>query len=362
MLNELAGLQLVKRKLDSEHPYLEVDKSLQLAILLKLSRDSSERQAAFGRVVNILREFFLRPNHLQQAGISSWTITLKIIPHLLQLLAVHNWTQFRVQPFLPFVELLVDVSHSHMVHHGFVAEAKAFLKSAEETLYVIKIPMGDAIYTDIFTLMGLCSDMSGISSRAQGHKTRQKYLQICERGLAAIPAEQRTTHHEVKLVRAKMSEACSHQHFNNFQQVAKVCNEYYLKKQDWKPEFCRAHDYAEYLNHMAYVYLYNGEFEKAIAKAKQGYDLIVKESSDVLIAARHQFSWATIMFQSGQYNTAIKEHEQILDLRIQHCGECRFPTLQSLLNIGIMHYLIREHSVAEFVSPKPLTGVLAVKC
>ena len=354
MLNELAGLRLIKRQISEDCPYLEVDRSLQLALLLKFSNDSTERQTAFGRVVNLLKRFFLRPPHLQQVGMSSWTVTRKIIPHLLQSLAVLNFTQFHVQPSLLFVELLVDVSQNNIIHRGFVGEARTFLTKAEETLYTLRIPIEDTIYMDVFTLLGLCADMSGISERAQGFKMRQNYLQLCERGLAAIPPQQRTTPQEIKITRAKMNKAYSLQHLNHFSEVAEICAEYYSQQQKWNEEFRQAHDWLKYKSLMAYFYLFAGDSEKAILYAKEAYDLIAsksadKNSSDELIAARYKFSWATIMFQTGQENLAIEEHRQILDLRIQNCSESRIPTLQSRLIIGIMYHLTGEYSQAEFV-------------
>ena len=354
MLNELAEPRLVNREKDEECPFLTIDKSLQILLLLKLNKDRERRHLAFEGALDLLKNFVTRPSLTQQSGSDPWTLTLKILPHLRSLVEAYDRAQPRIEASSLFAEFLIDVSKTGMVDRGYTKEARLFLEKAEEALDdpdELDLCSETIMRVDILTTLGLCSDKMGISERAKAYDIRQKNLETAKNYSKAIPEEVRMRRHEMVLNNAKMELAYSMQSFNRMQDVARICHEYHAECQHWGREDEYPNEYAKYYNRMAYVYLHKGDTEKAAKSSERAYRLIAQKSPDAYAVARFRFDWATIMFQDGQTDCAIEEHKSLLHWREQVCGKSNVLTLQSRLSIGIMYCLIGDMPQAEYEIP-----------
>lgn len=349
MLKEISAAEFVQREKGETCYYLTTHRSLQVGLLLKLNKDAGRRQEAFERALSLLREVVPPPSHVLQADAETWPSTLKVLPHLLSLVEAFDQAQPRIEIPLLFPELLTDVGGMNMYDRGFTAKAQVLLKKAEETLDVLKSPLNTTLRGNVLTLLGLCTDTLGISERANGLKVRQRGLEVRKKYFATVDRKDREREDEILLFNAETDLACSLQQLNSLEEVGKICKRCLKEYRSWGNEEQYPYEYAKYHNHMAYVFLFDGNTQKATESAKKGFELMARGSPGAQIAVTFRFDWATIRFQNGETASAISEHKIILESRVQECGDYNILTLQSRLIIGIMFFWEEKYVEAEYV-------------
>lgn len=326
--------------------YLTIHMSLQEGLLLKLNSDTGRRQAAFERVTILLRETYPTPNPWQIPDASKWPLTLKVLPHLLNLVRCFDRSDAPIQLHLQFAELLADVG-IELYDRGFTSDAWTLSEKAGEILNSLQQPMETQLRGNILTVRGLCTDTLGISKRAEGLEVRQRALQVRKKVFDDIHRSNITPNDEILLYNAETDLACSLQNFNRLEEVADICRKCYLKYRSWGTEEQYPYEYAKFYNHMAYVLRERGDTQEANRHSERGYELMSEGAPGTQITETFRFDWATIMFQSGDVDRAIREHKIVLDSRIQGCGKFNLLTLQSRLILGIMYYFIGDYNQAE---------------
>ena len=315
-------------------------------ILLNLKQNIDEQQAAFDRVLGILKEAFLRPSHHQPVGVNTWAFKHSSLLHLLKVMAIVDQSQPEIEVSLDSAVFILDVA-TDIVDRGLTSEAKFLLEKVQEALDYLKIPLDDKLRRKIMAVLGTCTDTIGISTRAEGFALRQKRLNACEGDHAGTPVEARSRPQAILLYEAKMDFGYSLQHLNQLQRVQEMCRENLsiLILQGEESELPR--EYARYFNQKAYISLYLGDTRKAVEHAARAYKLTAEVMPNAPITTRFRFCWATMLFQTDNKESAIKEHKAILELRVQEYGSSNLLTLQSRLHLGIMYHLIGENSQAE---------------
>jgi len=169
-------------------------------VLLQKLDDTISRHAAFTRVVNLLRESFPTPTPLQQANAEIWPLTLKVLQHLLRLVAVFSRIEPRIAGNLPFAELLADVVGMDLLDHGFTGEVQTLSRAAEDVLNHLQYPLETTLRGNILAMLGLCYDPLGITGRAEGLKVRRKNLIVRERCFGNMVPSSRHVDDEIWLL------------------------------------------------------------------------------------------------------------------------------------------------------------------
>lgn len=356
MVGELASGQLVLRqKINQEtaasmgdaQVFLRIHRSVQEGLLQKLNNKIDVRETAFARVVSLLREEYPLGSKVQQAEPLNWPLTQKLLPHILSLSLAFDRSDPPISGSLKFAELLSDVGGMNMYDRGFIEDAQKLLEMALGVLDKMNHPLESVLRGNIFTVLGLLSDTIGISKRAEGHIMREKNVIVRENCHKNIPQAEVTVDDEILLFNAQTDLACSLQHLNRFDEVVSTCEKCLKQYRSWGSEEEYPYEYAKYYHHIAYVLLYEGKTDDAAKQSKHGSDLMALAKPGSQLAVTFRFEWATILFQVGKTADALREHHEMLQLRIDGCGENNLLTLQSRLHIGIMYYHIKEFSKAE---------------
>ena len=346
LFNELAEIQLVKREVVEQCSFLRIDRSLQLILLLNLKHNVDDQQAAFERSLCLLRGVFLRPSYPQQESVNTYAFKRAILSHLMNSMITADQVRHQMNVSLIFAEFFVDVG-ADIVERGLTVETKFVLGKAEEALDRLKISLEDNNRKKMMRILEACTDNVGISTRAQGLASRQKYLSAHEEDYAKLPLQYRSIPEEIVIYNAKMSIAYSLQHFDETKSVRRICEASYSHLFHCGENYTFPRESARYFNLMAYVNLHDREPEIAVENAKKAYTLMVQAMPNEPATTRFRFCWATMLFQTGSKEAAIEEHKAILDLRIQEFTVSNTLTLQSQVQLGIMCHLVGHNRQAE---------------
>ncbi|KAL6720760.1 hypothetical protein ACLMJK_002685 [Lecanora helva] len=346
VVTELAVGQLVRRerregqKKGKQTYFLSIHKSLQEGLILKLNKDTKRRQRTFEKVVDLFRVSYPTRSRLEQSGPKIWSLTQKVLPHVLHMIKILDRSQSCIDPPLCFAELLADVGGINLHKQGFTEDARTLLKKANEILDYRKEPIETTLRGDILTVLGVCNDSLGISNRAEGLEVRRKALEIRQKVYNNIPEPQRDIKDELAVIEAEEELTCSLQNFNSFQEVRviwKRCRQKYEHLgEDVEFGFNLL---GKYHSRMAYVYCYEGNVEKAKEYARHGREYVSQAVSTKALDVDFSFEYANLLFQLGDHDRAIELQIEVLEARIKECGNSNVLTMQSRLNIGIMKYL-----------------------
>lgn len=330
-----------------DRKYLTIHRATQTAMLGKMNSFPLQRDAAFTRVVNLLRDSFPPPSPLQQAEAHVWPRIIEVLPHLQSLLSAFERANPRMRGTLAFAELLADVGGMDLYDRGRVLEAYKLSRKAEELLDTLSMPLETPLRGDILTVIGLCTDFMSLEKRLEGLKIREKCQQVRKLCYDAIPSAAVTLDDRIRLYNSYMDLVCSQQQFNDFDNVEKNCEECLVQYKKWDiDEEKLPYEYAKYYNHMAYVLLYRGDSAMAVKYAKRGYELAEKATPGAQLAVLYKYDWANILFQHGAEKESLAEHLKMLKMLKQDCGKANIRTVKSRINIGIMHYFMGNMAAA----------------
>ena len=344
---ELADGQLVKREYDGDRMYLSIHRATQKAMLSKLNNDPDRREAAFCRVMNLLRENFPSPSKLQIAEAHIWPLIKRVLPHLQSTLLAFERARPAMIGSLVFAELLADVGGIDLYDRGRIHEAYRLSNKTVEILDALGAPLATPLRGDALTVIGLCTDVMSIDNRVEALEVREKCLDVRQRCYNMIPSGDITVHDRIRLCNSYTDLLCSLQHFNDFERIEQIAKECHLQYKSWGDENEFPYEYAKYYNHMAYVFLYKGKSAKAVDFARKGFELAEMATPGTQLAALYKSDWANILFQYGDVEGSLRVHQEVLKTRKRECGEVNVWTLESRLNIGIIHYFRGHPDQAE---------------
>ena len=344
---ELADGQLVKRECDGDRMYLSIHRATQKAMLSKLNNEPDRREIAFSRVVNLLRENFPSPSRLQIAEAHVWPLIKRVLPHLQSTLLAFERARPAMVGSLVFAELLADVGGIDLYDRGRIHEAYKLSSKTVAILDELGAPLATPLRGDALTVIGLCTDVMSIDNRIEGLEVREKCLDVRRRCYDMIPSGYIAVHDRIRLYNSYTDLLCSLQHFNDFERIEQIAEECHLQYKSWGDENEFPYEYAKYYNHMAYVFLYRGKSANAVDFAKKGFELAEMATPGTQLAALYKCDWANILFQYGDVEGSLRVHKEVLKTRKRECGEVNVRTLESRLNIGIIHYFRGQLDQAE---------------
>ena len=344
---ELADGQLVKRECDGDRMYLTMHRATQRAMLSKLDQEPDRRENAFSRVVNLLRRNFPPPSKLQIAEAHIWPLIKRVLPHLQSILIAFERARPAMVGSLVFAELLADVGGIDLYDRGRIHEAYKLSNKTVTILDALGAPLATPLRGDALTVIGLCTDVMSIDNRIEALEVREMCLDVRQRCYDLIPSGKITVHDLIRLYNSHTDLLCSLQHFNYFERIEQIAEECHLQYKSWGDEKEFPYEYAKYYNHMAYVFLYRGKGAKAVDFAKKGFELAEMATPGTQLAALYKCDWANILFQCGEVEESLRVHKEVLRFRKRECGEVNVRTLESRLNIGIIHYFRGHPDQAE---------------
>ncbi|KAI0548144.1 hypothetical protein F4679DRAFT_552083 [Xylaria curta] len=351
MVAEITRGFRVKIEDDRGRRFLRIHRTVQDVLLDIIGqRYPEERNMAFKRVVKLLREKYPRPNKLMRPVGSITEPTLYLLPHILHVSDVFSTARPPLEGTREFAELLVDVGGMDLYDTGYLSETMTILEVAERIMESLNIPEHDRYRGNILTVRGMCGDQMGISKRSEMMQIREKCRRSREQWFKELPASSRDKDAEVLVYNSIMDAVCSAQHLNQFDIVAKMAGKCLAKYRKWGPETDKewSYEYAKYYNHMAYVWLYLGNDQKACEYAERGYKCMALSDEATQMTTLFRADWACILFQTGQTIQAIKHQEEILKFRRETCGAQNLLTMESHMTLGIMYLKDEDLQKAKF--------------
>lgn len=334
-----------------ETTFINIHRMTQSILSGILDRDRKPLDAAFRRVVKVLRERYPQPDKLMRPAAGTSERALLVLPHIMHV----NERFTKLEPPLggtrEFAELLVDVGGMDLSVQGYVQETMAILEVAEKILDDPLVEDTELYRGHVLTVRGMCGDLMGISRRTEMYEWRVECQQLREQWFKKLPSNKRDKDAEVLVYNSYMDVACCLQHLNMFDSVEKTARKCYEQYKKWGPETsdAEAYEYAKYYNHMAYVHLYRGEDDKAVEYARKGFEFMERNDSESQMTILFQFDWASVLFQAGHKDKAIDEHERVLERRIETCGAENVRTLESYLTLGVANFHVGRYQAARFV-------------
>ena len=327
--------------------YLSTHRATQKAMLHKLDNEPGRRKIAFSRVVNLLRENFPSPSKLQIAEAHVWPLIKRVLPHLQSTLRAFERARPAMAGSLVFAELLADVGGMDLYDRGRIYEAYKLSNKAVAIMDALGTPLETPLRGDALTIMGLCTDVMGVDKRLEGLEVREKCLEVRQRCYDMIPLGDVTVDDRIRLYNSYMDLVCSQQHFNDFDKIEQNAESCLVQYNSWGDENRFPYEHAKYYNHMAYVLLYEGQTAKAVDFARKAFELAERATPGAQLPVLYRFDWANILFQHGDMEQSLKAHKEMLKTRKRECGEENVRTLESRLNIGIIHFFRGQLDQAE---------------
>ena len=316
-------------------------------MLSKLNNEPDSRETAFCRVVNLLRENFPSPSKLQIAEAHIWPLIKRVLPHLQSILIAFERARPAMVGSLAFAELLADVGGIDLYDRGRIHEAHKLSNKTVAILDAHGAPLATPLRGDALTVIGLCTDVMSLDNRIEALEVREKCLDVRQRCYDTIPSGQITVHDRIRLYNSYTDLLGSLQHFNDFERIEQIAEKCHLRYKSWGDENEFPYEYAKYYNHMAYVFLYKGKGAKAVHFAKKGFELAEMATPGTQLAALYKCDWANVLFQYGDVEGSLRVHKEVLRTRKRECGKVNVRTLESRLNIGIIHYFRGRLDLAE---------------
>ncbi|KIM98634.1 hypothetical protein OIDMADRAFT_56981 [Oidiodendron maius Zn] len=346
MVAQLRDSQLVRRETINGDVCLATHRSLQRAILHKLNNETSQRQKSFDIVLKLLQAVLPKPSALQQPEEGTWPIIEKYLPQIQSLEAAYNRAKPKIAGSFELAEIFSQFGVD-LYDRGLIKVGEKLMKSAEDILDSIAFDNSSPVRTNIHIVIGMYTDTLGITRRDEGLERRIKALDLRKQALKGrAPADIRTEE-DILLHNAVMDLSCSYQQFNRFDKVEELSNICFEKFKTWGRPEAFPYEYAKYYHSMAFVFVYRRQTNLAVEFAKAAADLMRKAGPGTLLTTVYRFDWAIFLFQDQKVKQAIKEHEEVLDIRLARCGKSNPLTLQSYLTLGIMNYFDHNFEIAE---------------
>ena len=230
---------------------------------------------------------------------------------------------------------------------GLIKVDETLVKTAENVLDALGVGQDNFLQlrTNIHICIGMYTDTLGITRRNEGLDRRIQALDLREKALQGIIPN---IDEDILLLNAVMDLSCSNQQFNRFQDFESLSNRCLQRFKTWGSELEYPYEFAKYLHSIAFVFLYRRNTEAAVRSAEKGAELMRTAEPGTLLTTVYRYDWAIFLFQDGQQDKAIDEHEEILKDRIARCGKSNALTLQNYMTLGIMYYFRGRYIEAEY--------------
>jgi tetratricopeptide (TPR) repeat protein len=351
----LRSSQLVKREgSDSDSDScLTTHRSVQTAMLRKLDQDLEQRRMSFRDACFLIRRVFPRPSPLQQPEPDKWPLIQTYLPQLLSLEKAFRQTQPPIEGSTELAVLLSDVGLNAW-DRGLGYEAKNLLQTAEAVLDSIGCDEWAMERSDIHVLLGIMTDTTGITQRAEGLRYRESAHRIRKRHIESIPPEKRTLEDEIRYYNTLTDLGCSYQHLNRHDEVAQICEEVLAKYRSWGTEEQFPYEFAKYYRHMSFVLVRRGDVQKAVEYSRQAIKLL-ELGNFGLLAASTKADCATMLYFNGEIREAVCRHQEVLQHRLQTLGRSNIMTIHSYLALGAICYFTDDMDNAEMYIREAVT-------
>ena len=353
---DLGERQLIKRVQSEEGMILEIHRSLQLNLLLGMTKElnSAKRLAVFHEVTGMLQSVLPAASRLQQNEKETWPFFEKYGSQILSLRRNSQWPDPPISLEFSFAKMLSNIG-TFLWHTGQIRECDSTMKTAVAIIEAQPAdfkasPECEVLLSDIYLVTGIIADCVGVSRRQESLDHREELLRMREKELKTIEAHKVTVEDEIRWGNAKGDLACAYMQRSRYSEAKEIMTELLKYYQKWGREDDYPYEYSKYYLYLGYILMAEGKPEEALDHARKGLELETAHAdgvdSTVLLT---QYSVASLLFNAGEVQDSLRLHQETLDRRLEICGKNSQYTLESYEAIGILHHLVGENKKAAYV-------------
>ena len=340
MTRVLRRRQLVRRETSGEEPFLSIHRSLQWSIIVDLSRVYDHRWKVYHQAFVLLRRGMPMSSPIQIPEPEKWPQFERYTPQILNLRTHCLWPEPPVDLPVDFARILSDMG-TYMWHAGLVPDGSEALETAERILDERGVREIDPLRGDILGNLGILSGFAGVSERKEGMERRLEALKIRKEVYEDIPEKKITQDDHTRLYIAESDVAYGYIQEEEFEKVEEIMERCLTQYKSWDTEENIPYEYAKYYYTMSLVRASQGSINEALDFSRRGVGLVTKSAGkEHSVTQLWKFSFANLVFHSGDVAESLHINEEVLSVRRKTCGEFNAFTLESYSTCGAL--LLRE--------------------
>lgn len=342
---------MIKRAQSSEGTLLEIHRSLQLNLLLDMTKEPhpSKRQEIYEEVLSMLGSILPAASRLQQNEKDIWPSFNKYVPQVLSLYHNSQWPDPPIDLDFRFAKILSNIG-TFLWHTGQIRECDSVMNTS---IAIIQAQSKDfqntlecqTILSDIYLVTGIIADCIGVSRRQQSLDQRKLLLEMRERELKAIvPRSHVTVDDEIRWGNAKGDLACAYMQRGRYEDAKEIMTELLGWYQKWGSEDEYPYEYAKYYLYLGYILMTEGKPTEALEHARKGLELDIAHAGDIdstVLITRYDV--ASLLFNAGKVQESLDMHEETLENRVKICGRNSQFTSESYEAVGILSHLLGKN-------------------
>ncbi|KAE9378878.1 hypothetical protein N431DRAFT_478014 [Stipitochalara longipes BDJ] len=341
MIAELSGRRLVHLKEQRGKPTLSIHRLLQEKILHDFEGD--KLNDAFGKAYCLVRKRLPPASPIQVPEPNKVPECKKCIAHVLSLRRAFNTTP-GLEPSFNLARLFYDAGFHMWELQTAPEEGILFLETAEGILNSLDYDPHARIRADIHAAMAVLYSMMGINFRTQNLKRLREARAIRQKVHELQPAN-----FDSDLLLTNAASDLGYFLFETweYEEAGKLFQACYQKYCKWGPETEFPFEYFKHYYNNARLCMYRGDYSEAINLFRRGIALVEtalgKESWHY---SSLQFNLACTMLQTGDLQSALEIHSDVLAGHERTKGKYNSATLMSNYAVGAVYYHLKNFSAA----------------
>lgn len=345
MINELSGRRLVNTKeTSSGEPAYTIHRLLQQKILLDM--EDYGFADAFRKAFRLIRKRFPIADPQQVPTRENWADCQEYMPHIFTFCRIFNQNSNLISTIGPnpveLAELFYDAGFYIWARQTTAYDGLAFLETAQKILEEIQMDPNAKIRADILCLTGLLLISSGCVERVNGLDRLRKAWQIRRNIYEKYPEHD----NDVLLQNAANDYSLSLLNEHLFDEAGKMISECHDRYLVWGPESENPFENSKYYGNYSTIHMWNGDMVKAIEFQEKCLMLIEQFSGRMALYYRRAFMLACILLQSGNVQSALDKHLEVLTARLELHGKHHEHTILSMYAVGAMYHHLGDLNTA----------------
>jgi tetratricopeptide (TPR) repeat protein len=326
---------------------LSIHRELQRSLRQNL-RDDGRHDQVFNQAVLILRREFPEPSPIQAPEELKWLAYKRLLPHVSTLREIYMTENQRFPGTFRGSEAFVVILSEAGINQWDQGVNREGLEMVTAADYILQHDMKDnssPLKADLDVLISLMMER-GISERRDALERRMNVLKLRRR--FAQDNAPLSLDEQIKIYNAHSDLAFSLLEYNDYIQAEKLFKICHRNYQRWENDGYAniSYEFVKYWNAIASIRMLQGRYGEAERAAEEAMYLAgqLGNKSGVL---KWKFMLATIYLQKGDYDRALKTHQEVRDERREKAGVYNELTLESCYAVGAIQELLGRYDEAE---------------
>lgn len=356
MISHLSRRSLIARSHGGDSvSTLAIHRQLQRSLILRLTQNPARSRQIFGNALKLLRRVFPRQNLVIEHMTEDWPTCARYVDQVLSFYHVYSALTNAPDALgsnLEFARILCDCGQ-YLWEQSLNKSAEQVLQLAEELWDGDKGP-SKPLTLRASILFRQCSvdidaGYSGILKAIPKFKVatdlQRDVLQQMNMEGVEIGAE-----YEIPLANGLNNLGCCYLHLSRYGEAEPLFEQSLSIKQKeaWLHNDSMYYEFAESYKNMAIVRAAQNKIVEALEMSRESVNLITQYTGPKSNRTYFfRFMYACILFDSGDIDSALALHLEILDARKEILGEAHNYTASSYYMTGFIYYHLQRFSEAE---------------